>query len=68
MISKNTHFTIFSDTLSCLKSLHNMNIDIVMFFHVLPHCIYLRPRNIPSGISSQSLFSSLFTSSSKSSN
>ena len=26
-ISKNTHFTIFSDSLSCLQSLHNMNID-----------------------------------------
>ena len=24
---KNTHFTIFSNSLSCLQSLHNMNID-----------------------------------------
>ena len=26
-ISKNNHFTIFYDSLSCLQSLHNMNID-----------------------------------------
>ena len=26
-ISKDIHFTIFSDSLSCLQSVHNMNID-----------------------------------------
>ena len=26
-ISKDTYFTIFSDSLSCLQSIHNMNID-----------------------------------------
>ena len=34
-ISKNTHFTIFSDSLSCLQSLHNMNIEHPLILSIL---------------------------------
>ena len=38
-ISKDTYFTIFSDSLSCLQSIHNINIDHPYILDIL--CNYL---------------------------
>ena len=39
-ISKDTYFTIFSDSLSCLQSIHNMNIDHPYILYILCNCLH----------------------------